>query len=74
MKVLVIASFLLASIGIGSCKKGYTCACSTESGFYDGFDIHDSKKRAEKKCSDYERTQYDTAFISNVKCELKKGE
>lgn len=60
--------------GFISCKRGYTCACSSESGFYDGFDIHDTKKRATKRCKDYYISKYDSVSTSSVKCELIKGE
>ncbi len=67
-------------MGLVSCKKGYTCACSSETGFYDGFDIKDSKKRAGKKCNDYYKSNYEnrlpdsTQNIGTVHCELHKNE
>lgn len=78
-KILIILTAGLIS-GFTSCKKGYTCACSSDSGFYDGFDIKESKKRAEKKCNEYYKSNYEnrlpdsTQNIGTVHCELHKNE
>ena len=69
--IITAATFLVA---FSACKKGYTCACSSPDGFYDGFDIDDSKKRAAKKCDDYYKSQYESIPTNNVSCELRKGE
>lgn len=74
MKQILITLTAILSLGSLSCKKGYTCTCSTEYGYYDGFDIHEMKRRADKKCKEYYKAKYDTVTVSNVKCELKKGE
>ncbi len=82
MKKTWIILYVIAAItfGLSSCKKGYTCACSSETGLYDGFDIHDTKKKAESKCRGYYKDQYvdnprhDTIPIGTVHCEIQKGE
>ncbi|MES2762273.1 MAG: hypothetical protein V4677_08700 [Bacteroidota bacterium] len=81
MKTLIAIFIVLCWLLCESCKKGYTCACSSENGFYDGFDIRASKKSAEKKCTNYYKSKYETPQpqidslpASPVKCELLKGE
>jgi hypothetical protein len=81
MKTIATFFITFIVISITSCKKGYTCSCSSDSGFYDGFDIHASKKNAEKKCNDYYQSNYanqspqdSTVVIGVVHCELLKGE
>jgi hypothetical protein len=78
-KILIILSGII-TLSCISCKKGYTCACSSETGFYDGFDIKENKKRAEKKCDEYYKSNYEnrlpdsTQNIGTVHCELRKNE
>jgi hypothetical protein len=81
MKTILILCVTLVVVTLTGCKKGYTCSCSSDDGFYDGFDIHGSKRNAEKKCENYYKSNYQTAPTSTdsipaspVQCELLKGE
>ncbi|MES2514885.1 MAG: hypothetical protein V4580_12105 [Bacteroidota bacterium] len=81
MKTIASISIAILLGLFASCKKGYTCSCSSNDGFYDGFDIHGSKRNAEKKCENYYKSKYqtppasaDSIPASPVQCELLKGE
>jgi hypothetical protein len=80
MKQILITLSGILILSWASCKKGYTCACSSDSGFYDGFDIHETKRRADKKCKEYYKSNYEnrlpdsTQNIGTVYCELHKNE
>ena len=79
-QIFIILSGIIVLSSV-SCKKGYTCSCFSDSGFYDGFDIKESKKRAQKKCDDYYKSNYENRPVNDtvvnigvVHCELNKNE
>ncbi|MBI3520908.1 MAG: hypothetical protein HY062_16335 [Bacteroidetes bacterium] len=76
MKKCVLLAFLMAGLGFASCKKTYSCQCSTtlsKTG-YDPYtvssveknDIKTTKKTAEKICAQTEKqlTSNDADYIS----------
>lgn len=48
---LLIGSAAILS-GLSSCKKDYTCVCTTSSGTVYNSEIKTTKKKAEKFCKD----------------------
>ncbi len=49
-RIVVIA--IIATLGFSSCKKNYTCACTTTAGSAYNSEIKTTKKKAEAFCSD----------------------
>jgi hypothetical protein len=52
MKKIILIS-ILASYFLTGCQKDYTCECGNPGGVTATYKIHDTKKRAETKCSSY---------------------
>lgn len=64
IKILALACIL------PSCKKDYTCYCSSKLADIKGFAIHDTKKNAKKRCKNYE-TNGQLGYQTDG-CEIKK--
>lgn len=79
MKNIAIAVAVLATLGLASCKKEYTCECSktrtngsiavtVEDGKYE---FNDTRTRAESRCNDEEETGSDGLGDYTRDCEIK---
>jgi hypothetical protein len=70
MNKLVLSAFALGVLGFTSCKKEYTCTCTSTGQGYSGtasITYVAKKKDAEKTCNGYE----ETADGVTTTCELK---
>ena len=69
IKIFALASFGI--IALASCKKDYTCNCSS-GGFTVVAETYTSvsKKDAESKCSDYEKDAQQ--IVENASCSIAK--
>ncbi|MFT5859735.1 MAG: hypothetical protein ACI865_001839 [Flavobacteriaceae bacterium] len=72
-KVLVVATF--AAFGLISCKKDYTCTCTTTSGGQSGTSssttINDTKKNAEELCDEDDATVTWGGSTAITDCEIQ---
>lgn len=62
---------VLGAVAFVSCKKNYTCACgyaADKDNWTPVFQVHDTRKNAEKKCNDYRK---DHVAIPENTCDLK---
>lgn len=69
-KVLFVAA--VAVLGLSSCKKDYTCSCTSASApaFSKNFPYSKTTKANAKEACDTQETTY-KAYASDVSCEVK---
>ena len=54
IKICLLFIGAIALTGLPACKKDYTCACKTTSGYTYNSEIKTTKKKAKSFCSDQE--------------------
>lgn len=75
-KALIFGTFAL--LGLASCKKDYTCTCTTTAEGPQGTvtssasaTINDTKKNAETSCDEGDATSTAGGYTSTVECTLQ---
>ncbi len=74
MKKLVLLSSVLACLSLGSCKKDYTCSCTTTAGANTATTtstIKDTESKAKETCEKGSSTTTLAGITSTTKCEIK---
>jgi len=68
MKTKILFAVIMSCM-VTACKKTYTCSCTNPGGVFKTYEIKDTKKKAEQKCSDYSK-EYQTIPFSETGCSL----
>lgn len=71
MKIRNVIVFSILVIGLFSCKKDYTCVCTSPTGKTIAFTVKTTEKKATAQCNDYYNSNYGSTAFDQTKCEIE---
>lgn len=74
MKKVLLSVFALSMLSLASCKKDYTCSCTSTSGGYSAtstITIHATKKDAKDACDAFDATASAGGTTATTACEIQ---